>query len=213
MSFFMGIRKREWSQMVLYSLFFTSISYFILIKLSPIILGFFGAQRNGFQHFINILSHLGGDKVELPFNGAIILSISASPVALICGYCIGRIRISRKFKSFILKHTNRSQNSYIWDDFVELLNQGGVTVLLNNGNAYVGSVVMVSDSSVGSDRGLILRNPVYIEQPLKAAIESRQPTVLSVSGDILIMGDQIATVTANNGLSFASSARQTRILP
>ena len=198
MSFMLGIRRREWQQTILYSLVYSALTYLLLFRASPSFIywlkNFVGIDLTGFQHSLNQVSNLGDPQYKLILHDTVKVVGIASVISCIFGYLVGNFRQSQWFVKTVIQLTNRSQNVDIWTDFHQRYDIGPHTVELKNGDVYYGQITMVSDTLTGSDRGIILHKPYILQNPVKAAWESRTPGVANAKGHVLLFVDQIASI-------------------
>jgi hypothetical protein len=198
MSFMLGNRKREWQQMVFYSLIFSGITYFALLRFTPPILwtlkSAYSIDLSGFQRALNEVSNLGDPAYKLTFHNTVKLLIPASILSIYLGWSFGRIRNYRWFNRLFLRLTNRTQNADIWTDFHQSHHRGPHTVLLKNNDVYLGDILMVSDTLTGDDRGIILSQPVYLQNAFESLLQKKQPNRFKTPGNALIFADQIAAI-------------------
>lgn len=205
MSFMVGVRKREWAQITLYSLIFSAAAYFISLKLFPLIFQYLnikpGTDAFGIQAALNEVSNLGtelgGSKGKIAFHNVIKLIIIITPISASLGYVVGLLRKSEFFYKLSLKYANRTQNVDIWIDFHEKHNVGPHMVYLRDGNAYFGQILMASDTLVGGDRGIIIQQPFMYKQPNEAYWKNEQPAIIKMPGNVLVFADQISAISNN----------------
>jgi hypothetical protein len=199
MSFLLGIRKREWQQMVLYSLVFSALTYYVMLRGTPPLLYFLktdvGIDLSGFQRALNEVSNIGNESNGLTFHNTVKVIVPALSIAVFLGALAGYFRRSRWFRDGILFWTGRTQNIDIWTDFYQRYDIGPHTIVLKNNNAYRGDIVMMSDTLTGNDRGIIVANSFFYENPMEAALNHKSPKAIQSQGTILIFADQIASIS------------------
>jgi hypothetical protein len=195
MGFALGVRKRDWQLMVVYSLVFSALTYLFLLIVTPKFISFFSlSSETGFQRALNEVSNLGDSKYKLTFHNTVQLLPIASIISILLGGISGQIGRSTWFTNLVLRSTDRTLNLDIWSDFHQRFHTGPHTVILKNNDCYFGNIVMVSDTLTGNDRGIILDRPLYINDPVKARINGVDPGTTQMPGKVLIFADQIASI-------------------
>jgi hypothetical protein len=215
MSFIIGIRRREWAQMTLYSLIFSTLAYLIVLKFFPYFFGLLevraGTDKFGIQVALNEVSNLGTSlgtsKGKIAFHNIVKLVIIVTPISMILGLIVGGLRRSRLFRAGTLKYAHRTQNSDIWVDYHEKYATGPHMVYLKDGNMYFGQILMASDTLIGGDRGVIIQQPCLFENYNSSAFKGHSPAMIRMPGDVLVFSEQIASISNNLNPQVLSALR------
>lgn len=170
MGFVMGFRKRDWSFTLVWSLFFSVLIYSLLLLILRILLSLKISLPHFGVMFLDGLQRTNTDsKLMLwSFDQTVVVSLVTSFMGLLLGILSGRIAKTKIFGKATYLITGHTYHQDLWGDFIESIEKktGKVFVLLKDGNAFLGSLIYASE--VGMERGLILRDVLYLREPLKS---------------------------------------------
>ena len=193
MTFSMGLRQRDLGSSLVWSLFFSIAIYGFLFVLIPVLT----SHLPFFKPFADSLTVVGNLNTESTIRllDAIRTSSLAVIVAIPIGLILGWLQKNKWVQKRVVKVTGHTYHTDIWGDFIEQVEPPSyLEVFMKDGDAFLGTLSSASDTYVGADKGLILKNVKLINNAIKNGYERKNPKTLNLPGPVIVYFEQIAFV-------------------
>lgn len=184
MTFVLGIRKQEWNYALIWSIVFSIFSYTFMFLISSFL------SLNTLYLYTKNLEDIKN------ISDLINLVIPSSIISIFIGYLTGNILKSSVLKKYLSKNHGKTLHLDIWMDFFENRKQGKILILLKNGNSWYGDLEFASDHQSNDFRGIVLKNPIYVEKSLENSLNGVKPRTANIYGTVLIYYESIENILA-----------------